>query len=65
MKTFMALLRVYEDRITEASNAISGHVVVKAGSRAAAGRMFIGHPHFSIFPVDGVDIMEIAPIPAA
>ncbi len=65
MKTFMALLRVNEDRITEVSNAISGEVVVKAGSREAAGRMFIGHPHFSIFPGDGVDNMEIAPIPGA
>ena len=34
-------------------------------SQEAAARMFIGHPHFSIFPGDGVDVMEIAPIPGA
>jgi len=58
-------LRVNEDGIAEATNAISGYVIVQAESREAAARMFIGHPHFSIFPGDGVDLMEIAPIPGA
>ncbi|OYU68741.1 MAG: hypothetical protein CFE28_01235 [Alphaproteobacteria bacterium PA2] len=60
-----ATLRVNEDGIAEATNSISGYVIVQAESREAAARMFIGHPHFSIFPGDGVDIMEIAPIPGA
>ena len=58
-------LRVNEDGIAQASNSISGYVVIKAESQEAAARMFIGHPHFSIFPGDGVDVMEIAPIPGA
>lgn len=58
-------LRISEAGIEEASNTISGYVIVQAESREAAAEMFIGHPHFSIFPGDGVDVMEIAPIPGA
>jgi hypothetical protein len=25
--------------------------------------MFVGHPHFTIFPGDGVEVMEVLPIP--
>ena len=37
--------------------------VVEAESQEAAANMFIGHPHFTIFPGDGVEIMECLPIP--
>jgi hypothetical protein len=42
---------------------MSGFVVVTAESHDAAARMFEGHPHFTLFPGDGVEIMECMPIP--
>ena len=50
--------------ITNIRNAMVGYVIVKALSHDAAAQMFETHPHFSIFPGDSVEIMEIKPIPA-
>jgi len=36
---------------------------VKADSHDAAAKLFEKHPHFTIFPGDSVEIMEILPIP--
>ena len=41
----------------------AGYVVVQAESHEAAAKMFEGHPHFTIFPGDSVEIMECLPIP--
>lgn len=49
--------------ISDISNNLVGFVVVRAESHEAAARMFEGHPHFSIFPGDSVEIMECLPIP--
>jgi hypothetical protein len=49
--------------IADIRNNMSGFVVVSADSHEAATRMFEGHPHFTIFPGDGVEIMECIPIP--
>lgn len=49
--------RVSKDGICDAQNAICGYVVVEAESIDAAARLFENHPHFTIFPGDGVDIM--------
>jgi len=38
-------------------------VVVRAASHEAAAKMFEKHPHFAIFPGEGVDIMPVMPIP--
>ncbi len=56
--------RTGPDGVRDISNALTGYVVVKADSHEAAASMFEGHPHFSIFPGDSVEIMEIMPIPA-
>lgn len=48
---------------TDIRNNMSGFVVVRAETHEAAARMFEGHPHFTIFPGDGVEIMECMPIP--
>lgn len=50
-------VRVTKDGIADAKNDICGYVVVEAESIEAAARLFENHPHFSIFPGDGVDIM--------
>ena len=44
-------------------NNVGGFVIVRAESHAAAAKMFEGQPHFTIFPGDGVEVMEILPIP--
>ena len=49
--------------ISDVKNNLSGYVVVKAESHEAAAKMFEKHPHFSIFPGDSVEIMEVLPIP--
>lgn len=56
-------LRTSRDGITPTRNALTGFVVVEAESHEAAARMFEGHPHFSIFPGEAVEIMECLPIP--
>jgi YCII-related domain-containing protein len=50
--------------IEDVSNELSGFVVVRAESHAAAAKMFENHPHFAIFPGEAVEIMPVMPIPA-
>lgn len=49
--------------ISDITNTMTGYVVVRAESHEAAARMFEGHPHFTVFPGDSVEIMECLPIP--
>ena len=49
--------------IADITNQMSAFVIVKAESQDAAAKMFLEHPHFTIFPGDGVEIMECLPIP--
>lgn len=55
--------RAGPDGISDTSNNIAGFVKVRAESHDAAVRLFENHPHFSKFPGDGVDVMEVMPIP--
>jgi hypothetical protein len=52
-------LRVTADGISAIVNELTVFVVVKAPSHDAAARLFEGHPHFTIFPCDGVEIMPL------
>jgi hypothetical protein len=49
--------------VSDARNAICGYVVVEAESHEAAARLFLDHPHFSIFPGESVEIIECLPLP--
>lgn len=49
--------------IADVRNNMTGFTVIKAESHEAAARLFEGHPHFSIFPGEAVEIMEVLPIP--
>ena len=51
--------------IADIQNYIAGFVVVEAADHDAAARMFENHPHFTIFPGDGVEVMPCLPIPTA
>jgi len=55
--------RAAPEGISDTKNALSGYVIVRAESHEAAARLFEGHPHFTIFPGDSVEIMECLPIP--
>ncbi|MBX9591812.1 MAG: hypothetical protein K2X43_21170 [Hyphomonadaceae bacterium] len=50
--------RVDAAGVSSIKNAITGYVVVEAESHEAAARLFEDHPHFTIFPGDGVEVME-------
>lgn len=55
--------RVTKEGITDTRNNLGAYTVVQAESQEEAAKMFAGHPHFTIFPGDGVEIMECLPIP--
>ncbi len=55
--------RVAKDGISDIRNNLVAYVVVTAESREEAAKMFLHHPHFAIFPGDGVEIMEGLQIP--
>lgn len=55
--------RVTKDGIADIRNHLAGYTVVRAESQEAAATMFLDHPHFTIFPGDAVEIMEVLPIP--
>jgi hypothetical protein len=55
--------RVSPEGLSDIKNDMAGYVVVRAESHEAAARMFEGHPHFTIFPGDSVEIMECLPLP--
>lgn len=58
-------LRVSATGIAEARNQLAAFTIVRAESQADAAAMFRDHPHFTVFPGDGVEIMEILPVPTA
>jgi hypothetical protein len=55
--------RVAAQGISDTRNNIGGYIVVKAESHEAAAKLFEKHPSFSIFPGEGVEVMEVLPIP--
>jgi len=54
---------VSPEGLRDVRNALAAYVVVQAESHEAAARMFEGHPHFTFFPGDSVEIMECLPMP--
>lgn len=55
--------RVGRSGVSDVRNNMAGYTIVEAESHEAAARLFENHPHFTIFPGDGVEIMERLPIP--
>jgi hypothetical protein len=49
--------------IADISNALGAFMVVHADSHEAAAKLFENHPHFTIFPGEGVEVMPVLPIP--
>jgi hypothetical protein len=55
--------RTGKDGVTDIRNEVGGYIIVQAESHEAAARLFEGHPHFTIFPGDRVEVMEVLPMP--
>src|SRR5512139_1696577 len=51
--------------VADIRNNLAAYVVVRAESHEAAARLFENHPHFMLFPGEGVEIMECLPTPSA
>jgi hypothetical protein len=51
--------RVTRSGIAEAHNQIAGFLIVEAADIAAAAGLFQDHPHITIFPGDGIDVMPV------
>lgn len=56
-------LRASRHGIESIRNPLAAFTVVQAESHEAAAKLFEGHPHFTIFPGDSVEIMECLPLP--
>ena len=55
--------RVTAEGVKDIRNQMAGYTIVEAESHEAAAKLFLEHPHFTIFPGDGVEIMECLPMP--
>jgi hypothetical protein len=49
--------RVTKTGIVDARNQIAGFLIVEASDITAAASLFQDHPHITIFPGDGIDVM--------
>jgi len=49
--------RVTIEGIAPATNPLCGYLIVEAETADAAAALFVDHPHFAVFPGDGVDLM--------
>ena len=55
---------VSKSGVSDIRNDLAAFTVVQAESQEAAARLFLNHPHFTLFPGEGVEVMEVLPIPA-
>jgi hypothetical protein len=51
--------------VSDIRNNLGAFTIVQAESQDAAARLFLNHPHFTIFPGEGVEVMEVLPIPGS
>lgn len=57
--------RISAEGIADTKNELTAYTVVQAESHEAAAKLFEGHPHFTVFPGDAIEVMECTPIPGA
>lgn len=50
--------------VSDIRNHLGAFTIVQAESQDAAARLFLNHPHFMIFAGEGVEVMEVMPVPA-
>ena len=49
--------------VSNIRNNLAAFTVVRAETQEAAAQLFLNHPHFTIFPGEGVEVMEVLPVP--
>lgn len=49
--------------IKDIRNEMAAYTVVEAKSHEEAAKLFVNHPHFTLFPGDSIEVMECLPIP--
>jgi len=54
---------VSKSGISDIRNNLAAFTIVHAESQEAAAKLFLDHPHFTLFPGEGVEVMECLPIP--
>lgn len=57
--------RVSQEGVDDVANDLAVFMVVRASSHEAAAKLFAGHPHFTIFPGEAVEVMPLLPVPGA
>ena len=55
--------RIASDGISDVRNNLGGYTVLRAVSQEAAAKLFINHPHFTLFPGEAVEVMEVMAVP--
>lgn len=55
--------RTDREGVSDIKNEMGAYIVVQAASHEEAAKMFENHPHFTIFPGEWVETMEIMPMP--
>lgn len=55
--------RVSKAGVVYAHNQIAGFVIVEAADIDAAAALFLDHPHITVFPGDGIDVMPVVSDP--
>jgi hypothetical protein len=56
--------KISQSGIADIRNNLSAFTVIEAESHETAAKLFVNHPHFTLFPGDGVEVMEILAIPS-
>jgi len=55
--------RIDKNGISDTSNEMGAWTIVRAESQEDAAKLFINHPHFTVFPGERVEVMECLPMP--
>jgi hypothetical protein len=55
--------RTSRNGVADVANELAVFMVVRAATHEAAAKMFEGHPHFTIFPGEAVEVMPLLPVP--
>ncbi|CAL75074.1 conserved hypothetical protein [Bradyrhizobium sp. ORS 278] len=55
--------RIDKGGVNDIANEMGAFTVVRAASHEDAAKMFVNHPHFTIFPGERVEIMPVLPVP--
>ena len=49
--------------ISDTKNELTAYSIVEAETHEDAAKLFLNHPHFTIFPGDSIEVMECLPLP--